>query len=103
MREVEQLVLDTLQERTKDNPLTRQELKTLTQEKDSNARRVIQALRSQGYRIASSASNAGYWIATTESEYRAFVAEYASKAYTILGIVRAMDEHIEGQQSINGV
>lgn len=103
MCEIEETVLEAIRERSKEDPLTRSELKSIVQKRDSNARGVIQSLREQGYRIASSAGSKGYWIAEDEADYKAFRAEYISKALTILRIIVAMDNYIEGQDTINGI
>ncbi len=100
MREIEKAVLETLFERTKENPLTRTELRQMVGSRDSNARAVIQSLRSMGYRIASSAGGKGYWYCADLEEYKAFRAEYIRKAATIINIVKAMDAYTEGQEEI---
>ena len=103
MQEIEALVLDTLRDRSKENPLTRAELKQIVGTKDRRAREIIESLRSQGYRIVSTASAKGYWLARDEVEYRAFSAEYGKKAYTIMHNIHMMDQYTEGQESINGL
>lgn len=104
MNLTEEMVLEALKTKSKKDPLTRRELKQITgMSRDSNARSVIKNLRSQGFRILSSSQAKGYWIAESEEDYKEFCREYSSKAYTILNILRAMDAHTEGQQSINGL
>ena len=103
MQDIEALVLETLKERTKENPLTRTELKQIVGTKDSHSRGVIQSLRSQGYRIVSSAGAKGYWITHDEAEYKAFRREYLKKANTIVHNVVKMDRFTEGQETINGI
>jgi len=98
MREVEEAVLDALKGRSKENPLTRSELREITGKRDSRARAVIQSLREQGYRIGSSGRYKGYWIASSPEEYKAIRAELCHKANTINKIVRAMDAHTDGQE-----
>lgn len=103
MREIEKAVLETLQDKSKENPLTRTELRQIVGSRDSNARAVIQSLRSQGFRIVSSAGSKGYWIATDTEEYKAFRAEYIRKASTIINNIKAMDAYTEGQETISGI
>lgn len=103
MREIEKAVLETLQDKSKENPLTRTELRQIVGSRDSNARAVIQSLRSQGFRIVSSAGSKGYWIATDPEEYISFRREYAKKAITIFNNLKAMDAYTEGQETISGI
>ena len=103
MQDIEAIVLEALKDRTKENPLTRTELRQLVGTRDSNARGVIQSLRSHGYRIVSSAGARGYWITHDEVEYRAFIEEYGKKARTILHNIRKMNQFTEGQETINGL
>ena len=103
MREIEKAVLQEVVWRTKENPLTRTELRQMVGAKDSNARAVIQSLRSMGYRIASSAGGKGYWYCADTEEYKAFRAEYIRKASTIINNIKAMDAYTEGQETISGI
>lgn len=103
MREVEKTVLEALQGRDKDHPLTRSELRQIVGTRDSAARGVIQSLRYQGYRIVGTASAKGYWFAQDESEFKAFLREYTKKGYTIIEIGRRMEGYTEGQQVIDGI
>ena len=98
MQDIEEVVLEALEGRTKKNPLTRKELSEITGRKDRGARSIIHNLREQGYRIASSASNKGYWMANDPEDYKVLCAELTSKAATILRIIRAMDARTEGQE-----
>ena len=100
MSDIEALVLDSLRGRTKENPLTRRELKEIVGTKDSRSRGVIQSLRAQGYRIVSFANAEGYWITHDEAEYKAFRKEYLKKANTIVHNVVRMDRYTEGQEKL---
>ncbi len=103
MREIEKAVLETLQERSKENPLTRTELRQITKTKDRTSRTLIENLRSQGFRVCSSANAKGYWMAESEEDYKAFRREYGSKSSTIQKNIKAMDAYTEGQETISGI
>lgn len=97
MRKIEEDVLEALKARTKDNPLLRSDLKVIVGSRDSNARGVIQSLRSQGYRVCSSAGHKGYWLAESDGDYNAFRTELMSKANTIYENIKAMDTYLPDQ------
>ncbi len=103
MREIEKAVLETLQDKSKENPLTRTELRQIVGAKDRTARMLIESLRSQGFRVCSSANRKGYWMAEDEEDYKAFRREYGSKSNTIQKNIKAMDAYTEGQETISGI
>lgn len=90
----ELLVLDACRNASRDNPLTRTELKDITKMNDRESRSVVGCLRDLGYRIAH--SKKGYWYASPE-EYAVWVRRYTANAFTILKRKEAMDRMVEGQ------
>lgn len=90
-------LLNMLNKATKYTPVTRQDIIAAFGVSDRKARKMIEALREDGHRVCGTASGYGYWIAKSEGEYKAFRAEYISKATTILRRAGNMDKHTEGQ------
>lgn len=103
MSDVETRVLEAIRERTKENPLTRSELRIITQKPDNASRDVIKSLKLQGYRIGSSAGSKGYWWMSDEQDVKAVCKEIRRKAITMLMTAKAMEAYTEGQESINGI
>ena len=80
---------------SKDQPLTREELKIITHKADRVSRDVIGDLREKGYRVAHSSK--GYWFALDPQDYAEWAPRYTANAYTILSRKSAMDRWTEGQ------
>lgn len=81
---------------TKENPATRKRLMEATGFTDRMVRKEIEHLRDNGVRICSSESG-GYWLAKSESEYKEFRKNYASRFYRGLRTLAKMDGSTEGQ------
>lgn len=96
----EQVVLDRLEETDVDHRLTRSEIVLIIGGTDRAARKLIEGLRYKGYRIGSGLGRSGYWLIDSESEYKQFRAEYASRAYAVHKTVQAMDNAVRGQISL---
>ena len=96
----EQTILDRLEQTDVDHRLTRSEIVLLIGGKDREARKWIERLRYKGYRIGSGLGRSGYWLIDSESEYKRFRAEYASRAYAVHKTVQAMDNAVRGQISL---
>ncbi len=82
---------------SKDNPITRGQLRHKTGKSDREVREIISQLRQAGARIGSSSGTAGYWLCESEADYRQLRAEYTSRIKTYAEIVRAMDGNLAGQ------
>lgn len=82
---------------SEDNRISRTELAMLTKLDDRGARDIIESLRKKGIRIGSGCGRKGYWLCRSEQEYRKFISEYSSRAYTVLKNKSAMDGYVEGQ------
>ena len=78
-------------------PISRSDLAKELRTSDREARRLVEELRSKGFRIASDSRHYGYWLCKTDEEYKEFRARYASSAYKILKNLSAMDAKTEGQ------
>ena len=96
----EQTILDRLEQTDVDHRLTRSEIVLLIGGKDREARKWIERLRYKGYRIGSGLGQSGYWLIDSESEYKRFRAEYASRSYALHKTVQAMDNAVRGQISL---
>lgn len=70
---------------------------------DRQARRLIQELRNEGYRICSDSDSPGYYMAQTEADYLRFRKGQTHRAYELLRTVRAMDAGpVPGQMEMEG-
>lgn len=95
---LEQAVLDRLEMTDIDHRYTRGMLKTLLGSNDRQIRKAIETLRANGIRIGSGLGAKGYWIIRDRGEYKRFIKEYSSRAYSVLANKSAMDnQEMEGQ------
>lgn len=93
MRMVYEALLDT----DIDHRLSRYRLSKLTGKSDRKAREIIEELRGIGIRVGSESGAEGYWLIHSEEEYKTFIKQYCSRAYTIIDHKNAMDNYVEGQ------
>jgi len=85
------------EEATMENPATRERLTVATGMPDRMVRKEIERMRKNGIRICSTNRKAGYWLAKSETEYRNFRTDYASRLYEGLRTLSSMDRATEGQ------
>ena len=90
-------VYEALKQTDKDNRLTRAKLVKITGIDDRRSRDLLEEMRAKGIRIGSGQGKEGYWLIRSELEYKKFIAEYSSRAYTVLKNKSAMDNYVEGQ------
>lgn len=92
--ETQQLILAWLD---LNGSITREQLMRVTGKSDRDCRREISDLRRAGCRIVSSPGERGYSLCKSEADYRKLRNMYISKISSMASIVKAMDEHTDGQ------
>ncbi len=96
MTALQMRILELCAKASKEQPVTRQQLRMATGMGDRTIRREIEALRRRGCKILSTSHTSGYWLSDCEVEYRAFRTEYKARAMRMLTLLYDMDT-IEGQ------
>lgn len=89
LTEAEDLVLRSLVGRTKEDPLTRGDIKYWCGLNDRVAREAIEGLRSRGYWIINGESG-GYYVTFNRAEMEAWLNTYTARARTINKVASAM-------------
>ena len=92
--------LELIRPRRKRNPISRAELSDLLKISDRQARSCIESLREEGVRICGTSCGNGYYFADNEEQFKQFIRDYESKAWTIIRRSRAMQNSEEGQVSL---
>ena len=88
-------ILEIITEHDKANPISRRELTDLFGMTDRNVRKNIEELRKKGHRICATSCDKGYYLAQTDEQFRRFLADYTSKAWSIIRTARAMEKGVE--------
>ena len=70
--------------------------------KESSVRCAIRELRLKGIRICSNPKQTGYWLEQNGGGYEQTRSQMLSRAYSLLEIVRAMDNCKDGQYEWGG-
>lgn len=89
LTEAEDIVLRCLTGHTKDDPMSRSDLKYWSGLPDRVARDAIEGLRRRGYWIVNG-TNGGYYITFNRAEMEAWLVSYTSRARTINKVATAM-------------
>lgn len=89
LTEAEDIVLRVLTGHSKEDPITRSDLKYWSGLPDRVARKAIEGLRSRGYWIVNGA-NGGYYITFNREEMNDFLRVYTAKARSINKVASAM-------------
>lgn len=89
LTEVEDTILRCLVGRTKEDPLTRDDLRHWCGFNDRAAREAIEGLRSRGYWIINGI-NGGYYITFNRAEMEEWLMTYTARARTINKVATAM-------------
>lgn len=72
-----------LEHASRDEPVTRQDIRTTFHVTDRVARKMVEQLRDNGYPVIGISSREGYWMARSEKELQVFMRDYTAKARTI--------------------
>lgn len=95
----EDIVLRDLVGRSKEDPLTRDDLRHWSGLDDRVARKAIEGLRRRGYWIVNG-ENGGYYITFDREEMERFLSVYTAKAKSIHRVASAMRAMVPGQMRI---
>lgn len=85
-------IYDELMKHDSVRPASRGDLILATGCTDRDVRKGISELRNAGLRIASSSGKYGYWLCNSDADYAAMRNELRGKAFSLLAMVKAMDE-----------
>lgn len=96
-------ILEALKYSSREQPITREMLKTWTKCGDRQNRKAIAELRKAGCPIGSSSSVKGYWLCRTEEDIEPINKMLKSKAIDMLQTAAAMNRNIPGQIGFSNV
>ena len=77
--------------RLSDEPISKNELHSMTGYSDREIRAAVQTLRNNGYPVMSSSKTNGYWIARNEDEIYMLIAELKSRASEMMNTTRSLE------------
>lgn len=77
--------------RLSDEPISKNELHSMTGYSDREIRAAVQTLRNNGYPVMSSSKTNGYWIARNEDEIYMLIAELKSRASEMMNTARSLE------------
>jgi Mn-dependent DtxR family transcriptional regulator len=77
------VLLHMLEQASRDEPVTREDIRRTFRVPDRSAREMIERLRDNGYPVIGTSDTKGYWIAGSDAEMEMFIRNYTAKARTI--------------------